>query len=232
MPRQSRVAPGGEVYHVLNRANGRLRLFRTDDDFLAFYRVLRQTYERTPTRLLAWCIMPNHWHFVVWPRHDGELSRFFGYLGLTHAARWQAAHNAIGTGHVYQSRFKNFLIQRDDHLKWVLRYVERNPLRAGAVKRAQQWPWSSLHTRLKGPAEMKSLLTEWPIAMPADWTKQVNRPQTAAEEEAVQLSIRRHRPLGDDRWIGAMAGRYDLQSTLRDRGGQKGRIADGAKHKS
>ncbi len=77
MRHQPRVAPGGEVHHVLNRANGRLRLFRTDADFLAFYRVLRQTYERTPTRLLAWCIV-NHWHFVVWPRGDGELSRFFG----------------------------------------------------------------------------------------------------------------------------------------------------------
>lgn len=88
MPRQPRVAPGGEVYHVINRANGRLRLFRSDEDFLAFYRVLRQAYERTPTRLLGWCVMGNHWHFVVWPRQDGELSKFFGYLGLTHATRW------------------------------------------------------------------------------------------------------------------------------------------------
>ena len=218
MPRKLRVAPGGQVYHVINRANGRLRLFRKDEDFLAFYRVLRQACERTPTRLLAWCVMGNHWHFVVWPRQDGELSRFFGYLGLTHAARWQAAHNAVGTGHVYQSRFKNFLIQRDAHLAWVLRYVERNPLRAGLVKRAQDWRWSSLHARLNGPEEIKALLSDGPIEMPADWLAQVNRPQTPAEEEAIQRSLRRDRPLGDDRWVKSVAARYDLQSTMNPRG--------------
>src|SRR5437762_1844741 len=131
MPRQPRVAPGDEIYHVLNRANGRLRLFRKPGDFRAFYDVLALAMSRHPTRLLAWCVMGNHWHFVAWPRRDGELSRFFGYLGLTHATRWQASHGAVGTGHVYQSRFKNFMIEQDTRLAWVLRYVERNPLRAG-----------------------------------------------------------------------------------------------------
>src|SRR5687768_16841252 len=101
--------------------------------------------------------MGNHWHFVVWPRKDDELSRFFGYLGLTHASRWQVAHDAVGMGHVYQSRFKNFMIEQDEHLLWVLRYVERNPLRAGAVKRAQDWPWSSLRTREHGTDEIRGL---------------------------------------------------------------------------
>src|SRR5205823_2694908 len=122
MPRIARVAPGGYIYHVLNRANGRVPLFRKQQDFQAFYRVLLQAYQRFPTRLLAWCIMGNHWHFLAWPGEDGELSRFFGYLGLTHATRWQAAHNAVGSGHVYQGRFKNFLVQRDEHLEWVIRY--------------------------------------------------------------------------------------------------------------
>src|SRR5437867_2463093 len=137
MPRIARVAPGGCIYHVLNRANGRLRLFRKPEDFLAFFDVLKLAMVRHPIRLLAFCIMGNHWHFVVWPREDDELSRFFGYLGLTHATRWQVAHNAVGSGHVYQGRFKNFMIQQDEHLAWVLRYVERNALRAGLVKRAQ-----------------------------------------------------------------------------------------------
>ena len=222
MPRQPRVAPGGEVYHVFNRANGRLRLFRKDEDFLAFYRVLLQAHERVPIPLLAWCVMGNHWHFVAWPRADGELSRFFGYLGLTHATRWQAAHGAIGMGHVYQSRFKNCLIERGEHLAWVLRYVERNALRAGLVRRAQDWRWSSLHARLHGPPELRALLHEWPIATPADWTRHVNRPQTPAEEQAIQLCTRRGRPLGGDRWVATVAERYHLQSTLRERGRQTG----------
>src|ERR1700722_9866030 len=111
MPRTARVAPGDFVYHVVNRANGRAKLFRNEADYLAFYRVVEQAYARHPTRLLAWCVMPNHWHFIVWPQKDDELSRFFGYVGLTHASRWQVAHNAVGTGHVYQARFKSFMIQ-------------------------------------------------------------------------------------------------------------------------
>jgi putative transposase len=165
--------------------------------------------------------MPTHWHFVAWPREDGELSRFFGYLGLTHAARWQAAHGAVGTGHVYQSRFKNFLVQRDEHLMWVLRYVERNPLRAGLVTRTQDWRWGSLWAREReGP--MREMLSDWPIARPRDWAAEVNRAQSPAEEEAVRLATRRGRPLGKQRWVAEVARKYDLQSTLRPRGRQTG----------
>ena len=222
MPRSARVAPGGLVYHVLNRANGRQRLFVKEPDFLAFYNVLLQAYTRNPIRILAWCVMPNHWHFVVWPREDGELSRFFGYLGLTHATRWQVAHNSVGTGHVYQSRFKNFMIQKDDHLLSVLRYVERNPLRADAVRCAEDWRWSSLHARLHGPDPIRNLLTDWPIDRPRNWIDLANRPQTDAELEAIRASGKRGRPLGSDSWVRDVAARYALETTLRDRGRQPG----------
>jgi putative transposase len=222
MPRSARISAGGVVYHVVNRANGRMRLFRDDADFLAFYKVLRLAHDRHPIRILSWCIMPNHWHFVVWPRADGEISRFFAYLGLTHATRWQVSRNAVGTGHVYQGRFKNFMIQEDVHLQSVLRYVERNPLRAGLVKRAQDWPWSSLSARLRGPREMRDLLSDWPIAMPGNCTDVVNRAQTQAELDAIRTAGRRGRPLGDNAWLHAVVNRHKLQYTLRQRGRQKG----------
>lgn len=222
MPRSARVAPGGLVYHVLNRANGRLRLFRKEADFLAFYQVLLQAHARHSIQILAWCVMSNHWHFVVWPRKDDDLSRFFGYLGLTHAARWQVAHDAVGMGHVYQGRFKNFMIQRDEHLLSVLRYVEGNPLRAGAIRHAQDWRWSSLHARLHGPEPIRNLLSEWPIDRPRNWIDLVNRPQSEAEMEAIQTCVKRGRPLGSDTWVHDIAARFDLQSTLRERGRQLG----------
>ena len=219
MPRIPRVAPGGMIYHVLNRANGRQRLFRTRGDFQAFYDVLLLAMQRHPTRLLSWCVMGNHWHFVPWPRQDGELSRFFGFLGLTHATRWQTAHQLIGTGHVYQGRFKSFMIEQDDPpVLRVMRYVERNALRAGLVKRAEDWPWSSLHARLSGPPEIRALLSEPPVDWPRDWIKRVNQPQTTAEEGAIVRSIRRGTPLGDDAWVERIARKHDLTSTLRPRG--------------
>ena len=219
MPRIARVTPGGMIYHVLNRSNGRQRLFRSRGDFQAFYDVLLLAMERHPTRLLSWCIMGNHWHFVPWPREDGELSQFFGFLGLTHATRWQAAHGLVGSGHVYQGRFKSFIVESDDlPVLLVMRYVERNQLRAGLVKRAEDWPWSSLHARLHGPAEIRALLTEAPVDLPDDWVKRVNQPQTAAEEEAIARAIRRGSPLGSDAWVQRTARRFGLSSTLQPRG--------------
>jgi len=210
------------VYHIINRANGRLRLFKKEEDFQALYQVLLLAHCRLPLPILGWCIMGNHWHFVARPENDGDLSRFFGYLSLTHATRWQVAHNAIGTGHVYQGRFKNFMIQEDEHLLWVLRYVERNPLRAGLVRRAQNWKWSSLYARLHGPSEIQALLADWPVDRPRDWVGQVNRAQTAAEVESIQLATKRGFPLGDAKWVDRAVRRYDLASTLRPRGRQPG----------
>ena len=76
MPRTARNAPGGLIYHVLNRANGRLRLFKKEEDFLAFERVMKLAFERFPIRVLAWCFMSNHWHLVLWPQRDGDLTAF------------------------------------------------------------------------------------------------------------------------------------------------------------
>jgi putative transposase len=88
--------------YVLNRANARMTIFRNDADYEAFERVLSEAVARTQTRLLSYCLMPNHWHLIVWPREDGELSEFVGWLTLTHTQRWHAFRRSIGTGHVYQ----------------------------------------------------------------------------------------------------------------------------------
>src|SRR4051812_3910206 len=101
MPRVARHAPGGYVYHVLNRANGRLKLFKKDEDFEAFERVLLAAQERTGITLLAWCVMGNHFHIVAHPTKDGQLTAFMRWLTLTHAQRWKHAHDAVGHGHLY-----------------------------------------------------------------------------------------------------------------------------------
>jgi len=128
MGRPKRAAEGGFVYHVLNRANARMTIFDNDEDYVAFERVLIEAVARTQTRLLAYCLMPNHWHLVLWPRDDGELSKFMGWLTLTHTQRWHAHRHSTGSGHVYQGRFKSFPVQEDDHFYSACRYVERNAL--------------------------------------------------------------------------------------------------------
>jgi len=136
MPRRPRAASGGYVYHVLNRAVGRATLFDKPTDYLAFAKVLRQAQDWLPVRLLAYCVLPNHWHLVLWPAHDGDLSEHLRWLTVTHTQRWHAHRHTAGTGPLYQGRFKSFPVQEDDHLLTVCRYVERNALRAGLLARA------------------------------------------------------------------------------------------------
>src|SRR3954465_6567689 len=157
MPRTARRAPGGQVYHVLNRAVGRMRLFRTDDDFEAFRRVMVEAHRRHPLRILAYCVLSNHWHFVVWPKTDGQVTDYFRWLAHTHAMRWRVAHRTVGYGHLYQGRFKSFPVQRDEHFLTACRYVERNALSAGLVRRAQDWRWGSLWARAHGGDELRAM---------------------------------------------------------------------------
>jgi putative transposase len=154
MPRRARSIVGGLIYHVLNRSNGRTTLFRKEADYDAFLRTLVEAHARLPLRIPSFCVMPNHWHFVVWPRRgaDEEMSEFFRWLTFTHTQRWHAHHRMSGTGHLYQGRFKSFPIEQDEHFYTVARYVERNPLRAQLVERAEDWRSGSLWLRRAGAA--------------------------------------------------------------------------------
>jgi putative transposase len=221
MPRTARQAPGGLVYHVLNRAVARLPLFEKPADYIAFQRVLGETLDRFPMRILAYVVMPNHWHFVLWPLEDGDLTAFCRWLTHTHTMRWRAHYHTSGTGHLYQGRFKSFPVEGEEYLYTVCRYVERNPLRAGLVQRAEQWRWSSLWRRENDDEQPRSYLSPWPVALPRQWVKQVNEPQTDAEAEALRESIKRGRPFGSAIWQKRIAARLDLRHTLRPVGRPK-----------
>ena len=137
MPRTARVAPGGMVFHVLNRGVARMQLFEKAADYQAFEQVLRDTLDQSPMRICAYAVMPNHWHLLLWPECDGELASFMQRLTITHVRRWQEHRGYAGLGHVYQGRYKSFPVESDEHFWVVARYVERNALRANLVLRAR-----------------------------------------------------------------------------------------------
>lgn len=195
-----------------------MTIFEKDADYEAFERVLVEAVDRTATRLLAYCLMPNHWHLVLWPRDDGELSRFTGWLTLTHTQRWHAHRHSTGSGHLYQGRFKSFPVQEDDHYYSLCRYVERNALRANLVRRAEDWRYGSLRRWKHGTAEEKGLLSPWPLARRAGWVDYVNAPKTEAELARIRQSLQRGSPFGEPRWSEEMGRRLHLESTLRPRG--------------
>jgi putative transposase len=174
-------------------------------------------------RLCGYCLMPNHWHLLLWPRKDGELSDFMHWLTLTHTQRWHAHYQNVGGGHLYQGRFKSFPVEADEHYLTVLRYAERNALRAKLVTRAEVWRWGSLWRRVHAEAATTPPLElhPGPVPLPASWAKEVNRPQTEAELAALRRSVTRGQPFGSACWVERTASKLGLASTLRSRGRPK-----------
>jgi putative transposase len=218
MGRPHRAAQGGFVYHVLNRANARLPIFEKTADYESFERILEEGVERVSMRLLAYCLMPNHWHLLLWPQDDGDLSRFMAWITLTHTQRWHAHRGSAGEGHLYQGRFKSFPVQEDDHYYSVCRYAERNALRAKLVTRAERWRWCSLWRMVEGDRVTKSLLAKWPVTRPRRWLELVNAPQTQGELAAIRRCVQRGSPYGDENWTERTVQKLGLESTLRPRG--------------
>ncbi len=214
MPRIARATAGGLCYHILNRGNGRARVFHKKEDYQAFIDLIAAASLRLPMRVLGYCLMPNHFHLMVRPFGDGELSTWMQWLMTSHVRRYHAHYHS--SGHIWQGRYKSFIVQKDEHFLTVMRYIERNALRAGLVKRAENWHFGSLYWHTAD--RRLGLLTDWPVQRPRRWREMVNRSQSETELEALRRCVQRGRPYGDDRWVTRAAKRYDLETTIRPRG--------------
>ncbi len=218
MARIPRSATSNIIYHVLNRANGRSKIFKKPWDYKAFEKVLAEGKEKYPINILAYCLMPNHWHLVLRPLTDAGMPQFMRWTTLTHTQRWHAHYRSIGYGHLYQGRYKSFPIQGDEHFLQLVRYVERNALRAQLTQKAEEWRWSSLYRREFGTKDEKKMLSPWPLEPDREYRQWVNQPQPQEELETIRYAIKRGRPYGEETWVSSIAKRLDLESTLRPQG--------------
>ena len=105
MARTARASVGGLCYHVLNRGNARRTVFYKDGDYLAFLKALRHACDELPMRVLAYCLMPNHFHLALWPYADGDLSRWMHWLLNAHVRRYHQRYHS--SGHLWQGRFRH-----------------------------------------------------------------------------------------------------------------------------
>ncbi|MBT8102975.1 MAG: transposase [Gammaproteobacteria bacterium] len=217
MPRTARAMVGGICYHVINRGNARATVYHEPRDYDAFLTLMTLACERIPMRILAYCLMPNHFHLVLWSYCDGDISRWMHWLLTAHTKR----HHRIrrSSGRVWQGRFKAFPIQQDRHLLTVMRYVERNSLRAGLVQSATDWEWSSLSP--SRVARVGPPLTESPVTKPNDWPDFVGKPHSQQEIDALRRCSAKNAPYGSDTWTRSTAKKLGLLSSLRRPGRPK-----------
>ena len=214
MARTSRAIVGGHCYHFYNRGNNRMRLFHDRDDYIAFMWLLAEARDEIDMPLLAACIMPNHVHLVIRPRGDMDVSRWARWLFTAHAQRYHRRYET--SGRVWQGRFKASLVQGDQHLLTLMRYVERNALRANLVGRAELWEWGSLYWREHGSPPYP--LTASPVPLPSNWLEHVNSAQMPAEVEALRKCLERQAPYGSDEWRVEKARELGLEHCIAPRG--------------
>lgn len=189
MPCSSRNLPAGCVVHIYNRGNDKRWLFDRAHKYEEFLRLVAWAKDRCPVRIVAYCLMSNHWHFVFWVEVEWDVSAFLHRLTTIHAKRWRAATNTVGQGHVYQDRFKASTIFSERYYYNCLRYVEQNALTAGLVRSAKDWPWSSLAERV---GHRRGILDDDPVGIPIGWLELVDQPLPEDDENEIRNALKRY----------------------------------------
>jgi putative transposase len=213
MPRARRVAPPNSLHHVINRGNRKETIFAKPADFQEFLALMGEACTRVPVRVVDYCLMGTHFHLVLWQKNEGDLSAYMQWLMNVHVRRYAKHYDRVGHGHIYQGRFKNFLVEPNIHLLRVCRYVVANPLRAGIVERAELWPWSSLSPSARDAN--RPPLSDPPLQKPPHWTRYVNDEIPLSELQRLRLSRARCTPYGDPSWVFRTIVEHDLFWTIR-----------------
>jgi putative transposase len=207
MGRLPRNDIGNQIYHVINRSNKRIEIFIDDLHYDLFEKCLIEGQARFNIKILAYIIMPNHFHLVLLPHQDKLLSKFMHWFLTAFTQRYHIINKTIGTGHVFQGRYKAIMVKNDFYLLHLLLYVERNALRAGLVRNAQDWRWSSLWIRLKGTQEQKKFLNDLPIVIPANYLNLVNEQEKIDLLQKIRFSIKQNISLTNEAIIKRYRGR-------------------------
>jgi len=221
MPRQKRLDEAGVTYHAINRGNARMTIFHKPEDYDAFIRIVAEGLERYQVELFSFTLMPNHWHFVLRPGQDGEMGRLLRWVTATHSLRYHGHYHTRGYGHIYQARFKSFPVQNDAHFYALCRYVERNPVRAKLVAKAELWPHGSLYRWNHLSESVPNVLSSWPVPRLPNWNERVNNPLTDQELKALRNCVNRGQPYGDTQWTENIVEKHGLWYTLRPVGRPK-----------
>jgi putative transposase len=206
MPRTRRHIHAGTVYHVHNRGNERARIFTNDNDYRGYLGLMEEAAVRVPMRVVGFTLMPNHVHLLLWPEDDGAVSAYMKWLTGTHALQHRFRSVSVGTGHVYQGRFKCHAVQTEGYYYTCLNYIEGNAPRAGLVTRPEYWPWSSLFERIHGG----NILSDGPLSLPENWVDIVNAGPGAKELQELRACARASRPYGTHEWVEQAVARHHL----------------------
>jgi len=197
MARIARVVLPNSPHHVTQRGNRQQTVFFSDKDYRTYLEFIAHHARKANTQILAYCLMPNHVHFVMTPTHADGLR---ATLGEAHRRYTQHVNQREDwAGHLWQGRFYSFPMD-EAHLLQAVRYIELNPVAAGMVKRPQDWQWSSAAAHLSGapdPLVDAHSAREWVD----DWSAYLKEGMEKSESQRIEAHLRNGRPLGNAKFI-------------------------------
>ncbi len=213
MTRILRVDHAGDIYHVMNRTVGKVQIFSTPNDYTLFIKLLYAAAKNFKVDVLAYSVMPNHWHLLLSPQVDGEMGRFMHWLSTTHTTRIRLITGTVGYGPIYKGRYKSFLIDSHNYLVRVIAYIERNSVRANLSSSPMDWRWCSAWMRKKGNSEQRAFLKEIPKELSSYYNELIELDETEEDLNKLRNSVNRSTPLGDKDWVLKMVSEYNLEGT-------------------
>ena len=217
MPRSTRIIIPNAFYHVLNRGNNKEVIFKDDADFLFFLRQVKKYKEKFRLKIYHYCLMPNHYHFLVQPQTFQDLTKFMHAIMFVYAQHMQRKYNKIG--HIWQGRYKSSLIEKEDYLLRCGYYIEDNPRRAGLVEGLKDWPWSSYHFYAYGKQDLIIDIDEdylnlgnTPTERQLNYQERIGDLQGGSEESVLSIRQKLSRGiLGSEKFSKEMAERFKLK---------------------
>lgn len=216
MPRIARVLADNQIYHIINRGNRREAVFHDNYDYEKFLKLLLELKEKYSIKIYAYCLMPNHFHIVIYTKYAEFLSQAMHWISSSYVRYYNKRYNI--SGHLWQGRYKSFIVQEDAYLLVLLKYVEANPKRAKIVNSCMDFKYSSVKQRIGNNA---FLIDEVPIILPSNWLEFINSDESKVDVDSIRNCIDRQSPFGDEFWKYDVSKKYGLESTLNSRGRPK-----------
>jgi len=221
MARIARVVVPGLPHHVVQRGVRSMPVFFSDDDRREYLELLAVSAERFGLEFWAWCLMTNHLHLLVVPKKPESLAKG---LGDAHRRYTRMVNFREGVrGHLFQERFHSYVVQRDSHAVAAGRYIELNPVKAGEVKRGEEWPWSSAKFNTGG-RKNDPLMAERKLAeIAAPWRAVLRDGEDEIERLRIEMHLTTGRPLGSRKWVRQMERRMNRRLLALPVGWPKGK---------
>ena len=203
MARPLRLEFPGALYHITSRGNRRENIYEVDADRDAFLSILSHVCDTHNWVCYAYCLMDNHYHLLI-ETPDANLAKGMRQLNGIYTQTFNRTHERVG--HVFQGRYKAILVEKDSYLLELSRYIVLNPVRAGMVQSAEDWPWSSYCVMLGQVDSISGLNTEWLLALFGNTRRKAiasyrNFVSEGAEQPSPWLSLRNQIYLGSDEFV-------------------------------